>query len=144
MAMGAAAPCTKQGPDLRTKKGPARTALWKMSMAKLQALAETEQPDSQPTTRSQLVRKRSEAVKILVRRRADGVCEGCSSPAPFKDRQGHPYLEAHHIYRRADEGPDDPATVVALCPNCHRRVHSGKDGDQFNGELAEKIALLSD
>jgi 5-methylcytosine-specific restriction enzyme A len=143
LAVDRRAPETKRVPDLRAKKGPTRNRLWKMSLAKLEALAESGGSDSQTTTRTQKVRKRSEAVKILVRRRADGVCEGCGSPAPFQDRTGRPYLEAHHIYQRADDGPDDPATVIALCPNCHRRVHSGEDGADFNGELAKKMSSLS-
>ena len=40
----------------------------------------------------------AEAVKIVVRLRANGVCEGCESPAPFNDRHGRPFLEAHHIF----------------------------------------------
>jgi 5-methylcytosine-specific restriction protein A len=27
--------------------------------------------------------------------------------------------------------------VIAVCPNCHRRVHYGEDGDAFNNDLIE-------
>ena len=40
---------------------------------------------------------------------------------------GSPYLEPHHITRLADNGPDHPAKVIALCPNCHRKAHSSQD-----------------
>jgi 5-methylcytosine-specific restriction enzyme A len=32
-------------------------------------------------------------------------------------------------------GPDDPSFVIALCPNCHRRVHAGQDGEGYNSNL---------
>ena len=39
---------------------------------------------------------RSEDLRIYVRRRANGRCQGCEEPAPFSTRKGHPYLEPHH------------------------------------------------
>jgi HNH endonuclease len=38
------------------------------------------------------------------------------------------YLEPHHLRRVSNGGPDHPAHVISLCPNCHRRVHAGADG----------------
>jgi len=78
---------------------------------------------------------RSAAVRSFIRAYADGVCEGCDEPAPFRAGDGEPYLEVDHLHRRADGGADDPSNVVALCPNCHRRRHYGRDGDSFNGNL---------
>ena len=43
--------------------------------------------------------------------------------APFLDRNREPYLEEHHIKRLADGGTDTIDNVVAICPNCHRRMH---------------------
>jgi 5-methylcytosine-specific restriction protein A len=82
---------------------------------------------------------RSEAVKAYARAVADGHCIGCDSPAPFEDGAGDPFLEVHHLTRRSDGGVDRPENVVAICPNCHRRVHYGTDGDEFNAELRERI-----
>nr|WP_242510839.1 HNH endonuclease signature motif containing protein [Halorhodospira halophila] len=84
-------------------------------------------------------RRRSAAVKSYVLARAEGICEGCNSSAPFQRANGSPYLEPHHILRLADEGPDDPRYVAALCPNCHRRCHHGDDGAQFNERLLAHI-----
>lgn len=36
---------------------------------------------------------------------------------------GKPYLEAHHIVPLAEDGPDELSNMVALCPNCHRKMH---------------------
>lgn len=88
------------------------------------------------------VYERSEAVKRYVRARANGTCEGCEEAAPFVDKKGEPYLEPHHTQRLADGGPDDPANVIAVCPTCHRHVHSGNDGEQFNAELKKKLAII--
>ncbi|MDW9444839.1 HNH endonuclease [Sinorhizobium meliloti] len=79
--------------------------------------------------------ERSRDVRDYVVARAKGHCEGCSQPAPFLRANGVPYLEPHHIRRLTDGGPDDPRFVIALCPNCHRRVHSGSDGAEYNGKL---------
>ncbi|MGR5411063.1 HNH endonuclease [Vibrio sp. PNB22_8_1] len=58
--------------------------------------------------------------------RADGVCELCKSPAPFKRKKDNtPYLEVHHKVRLSDGGEDTIENVIALCPNCHRKVHYG-------------------
>lgn len=86
------------------------------------------------------VARRAEAVRRYALARAKGICEGCLSPAPFSAKEG-PYLEVHHVFRLSDGGPDHPAAVIALCPNCHRRVHYGIDGNQFNGELIEWLRI---
>lgn len=86
--------------------------------------------------------ERSAAVRNYVVARANGHCEGCRSPAPFLRPNGVPYLEPHHIKRLTDGGPDHPRFVIALCPNCHRRVHSGADGPTYNEELLGLMAKI--
>jgi 5-methylcytosine-specific restriction protein A len=114
-----------------------------MSLVKLRQVAVRPSPrDATPKERTTIERKRSEAVKVYARKRADGFCEHCGKPAPFIDKQGKPYLEPHHIRRLADEGPDHPRWVAALCPNCHQKIHYGQDGNANNEDLAEKIKEL--
>ncbi len=67
---------------------------------------------------------RDRYVSEYAKRRARGQCQLCGSPAPFKDQYGHPYLESHHIIWLADGGSDSIDNVAALCPNCHRKMHS--------------------
>jgi 5-methylcytosine-specific restriction enzyme A len=86
--------------------------------------------------------QRSRDVKTYVLMRAAGECEGCKLPAPFVRKNGSPYLEPHHIRRASDGGPDDPAFVIALCPNCHRRVHAGNDGNLYNDTLLELMSNI--
>jgi len=85
---------------------------------------------------------RSEDLRIYVRRRADGQCEGCGQPAPFLTARGHAYLEPHHTRRLSDGGPDDYHHVIALCPTCHRRVHHAVDGETYNDELRIRLEAI--
>jgi 5-methylcytosine-specific restriction protein A len=97
-----------------------------------------------PLTKTAGVRnvyQRSRDVRNYVLTRAAGHCEGCKTPAPFIRKDGTAYLEPHHIRRVSDGGPDDPSFVIALCPNCHRRVHAGVDGEGYNSNLL--IAMTS-
>lgn len=91
---------------------------------------------------SRNVYARSRDVRAYVLRRANGQCEGCASPAPFLRADGSPYLEPHHIRRVSDGGPDDIHFVIALCPNCHRRVHAGADGIEFNSRLRASMRTI--
>ena len=69
---------------------------------------------------------RSEEVKDATLNRANGICEKCKSPAPFKRKKDNkPYLEVHHIIQLAHGGEDATKNTTALCPNCHRNVHFG-------------------
>jgi 5-methylcytosine-specific restriction endonuclease McrA len=96
------------------------------------------------TTQTTQQYRRSQEVRDYVMARADGVCEGCGEPAPFTSKTGEPYLHAHHVHELSDGGSDTPDTVIALCPNCHYRVHHGVDGDEYNQELVEKVLSIED
>jgi hypothetical protein len=85
---------------------------------------------------------RSRRIHAFVMARAYGYCEACAASAPFLKFDGSPYLEPHHTTRLADEGPDHPATVIALCPNCHRKAHSSQDKAAFNAKLRKKARQL--
>ena len=57
-------------------------------------------------------------------KRANGICELCEQPAPFQKKNGEPYLEVHHVVQLSKGGYDTIENAVALCPNCHRKMHS--------------------
>jgi 5-methylcytosine-specific restriction protein A len=86
--------------------------------------------------------RRSDSVKDYVLLRAEGVCESCREPAPFKRRDGTPYLEPHHTTRVSDGGLDHPLFVGAVCPTCHREIHHGEDGVERNAELVAYLASI--
>jgi hypothetical protein len=66
---------------------------------------------------------RDKNIVFDVRKRARGICELCSLAAPFRDYSGNPYLEVHHIVWISRGGEDSVDNAVALCPNCHRKMH---------------------
>jgi hypothetical protein len=85
------------------------------------------------------VRLRSNAIRNYALRRANGWCEACKTEAPFRTAAGKPFLEVHHMTRAADQGPDHPANVIAVCPNCHRRSHHALNADAFNESLRKRV-----
>lgn len=66
---------------------------------------------------------RSPYIKEMVKQIAKGKCQMCGEDAPFNDKSNTPYLEEHHVKRLADGGSDTIDNVVAICPNCHRKIH---------------------
>lgn len=113
--------------------------LWGMSKEELDELA-TQATEGAPQERTTVARvfKRSRAVRALVLKRANGRCEACREKGPFIDTAGKWFLEAHHLRRLSDGGPDDPDWVVGLCPNCHRKAHLAVNAVSFNDGLIEK------
>lgn len=81
---------------------------------------------------------RDPRVVAYTQRRADGICDLCHEDAPFKRPDGSPYLETHHVLPLAEGGPDTVENCAAVCPNCHRALHSA-DNRQ---ELAEKLRIM--
>ncbi len=101
--------------------------------------ANTEKVSSNASNIKRSWHERSAKVRDYVLARAHGICEACDQPAPFQKKDGSPYLEPHHTTRLADEGPDHPAWVGAICPTCHRRIHSGEDGTEWNKQLKARL-----
>lgn len=98
--------------------------------------------DGATVSRERVEYNRSAAVKRYVKARADGHCEGCGDPAPFTSKTGEPYLHAHHVNELSDGGSDTVDTVIALCPNCHYRVHDGADGERYNERLQRILQAI--
>lgn len=95
----------------------------KLSEKELARYAAVKNVKKEPKKTETVVYYRDPYLKQMVKRIADGKCQYCSSDAPFVDKQGAPYLEAHHVIRLADGGQDAIDNMVAICPNCHRKVH---------------------
>ncbi len=84
------------------------------------------QPKSTPSKRTTTSEtyERDEKVVRYALLRSDGFCELCDKPAPFKKKDGSPFLEVHHIDFLSNGGDDSIDNVSALCPNCHRKMHA--------------------
>jgi predicted HNH restriction endonuclease len=85
---------------------------------------------------------RDDKVKAWVLNRANGICEACNTPAPFVNIDDSPFLEVHHVRHLADGGSDTTSNAVALCPNCHRRLHYSKDKHEYLDSLFLKLSHL--
>jgi len=88
---------------------------------KQRAKEANKQPSVRPAQSTGYVR--DAAVAEYVRRLANGKCDLCEKPAPFHNKPGEPYLESHHVIWLAKGGEDSIANTVALCANCHRKMH---------------------
>jgi len=89
--------------------------------------------------RTAIMKNRNQKIKKYVLNRPNGKCEACNKEAPFLRRNGIPYLEAHHIHQVKDMIFEDPLLVAAVCPNCHKRAHYGKDAKEFNDGFVAKL-----
>lgn len=85
-------------------------------------------------------RDRNPIVSQYTKKRANGHCDLCNCEAPFINKNGEPYLESHHVITLAEGGPDVVYNTIALCPNCHRRLHALKDKNDIR-VLVEKLYI---
>ena len=113
------------------------------SLRKAAIQAATQQPQETKSSSSPgNYYARARDVRKYVLARAKGKCEACFSDAPFQRKNGTPYLEAHHTKLISEGGPDHPKWVGAICPNCHREIHSGIAGKDLNARLSENIERI--
>ena len=118
---GASVPVNKQeflsSQDLREKK------IKNLSDEELTTKAQKAPKRAGERTVTSTQYERDPYVSMLTKRRAKGICELCNCEAPFMDSKNRPYLETHHIKWIAEKGDDSIENTVALCPNCHRKMH---------------------
>lgn len=99
------------------------------------------QPKESQKTES-VVYYRSPYIKEMVKQIAEGKCQMCGEDAPFYDSNQKPYLEEHHVQRLADGGKDAMHNVVAICPNCHRKIHVLND--EVDTIMLERTAVQNE
>ena len=76
--------------------------------------------------------ERDPRITGLVKLAAKGKCDLCKKKGPFMDRViDFPFLETHHVEWLSRGGKDSIANTVALCPNCHRKMHHVDDKDDM-------------
>jgi 5-methylcytosine-specific restriction protein A len=106
-----------------------RRRAYKLSDETLQARARSRGGNAPSRSVIAKVYVRDEYVAEVARRRAAGVCELRAAPAPFQAADGRPYLEIHHVTWLSKGGQDSPMNTVALCHNCHRKMHHIDDSE---------------
>lgn len=71
---------------------------------------------------STLIHERSPEIKEYVKELAKGICQLCENKAPFEVK-GKPFLHVHHIEYLSNGGEDTIENAIAVCPNCHAKIH---------------------
>lgn len=81
--------------------------------------------------------RRSAAARAAVLLRSGGRCENprCTGDVQDVTDRGDAILEIDHVQDLALGGPDKPAVMIALCPNCHAVKTRGRSRGQLQPEL---------
>ena len=110
-----------------------------LSVEQLNAVAK-EHEDSHPERRDVTTQqyKRDPYISELAKRQAKGICQLCRMQAPFITAEGKPYLETHHIRWLSEGGADTIENTVAVCPNCHRKLHILNDAEDVECLISMK------
>ncbi|WP_409364452.1 HNH endonuclease [Burkholderia sp. Bp9090] len=61
----------------------------------------------------------------------------------FSRADGFPFSRSHHLRKLVDGGSDTVTNAVAVCPNCHRRLHFSEDAHSYRETLHGKVAELA-
>ncbi len=125
--------------DIENSRKEKLKTLKKLSQEEIKDKARKVRPNVVAKEITTTYRERNPFVSEYTKCRANGICDLCGNPAPFKDKKGNPYLESHHVITLAKGGPDVIYNTVALCPNCHRKIHSLHSKNDM--KFLEKIIL---
>jgi 5-methylcytosine-specific restriction protein A len=82
---------------------------------------------------------RSRDARRAVLLRSGGRCENprCAGDVQDSTDRGEPILEIDHVQDLALGGPDHPAQMIALCPNCHAVKTRGRSREELRQVLLE-------
>jgi 5-methylcytosine-specific restriction protein A len=98
----------------------------KMSARKRSIRLAAQRPKEPPQRVTTQVYRYARSSLVVAERlfRANGKCDECKKPAPFnRKKNGAPYLEVHHIQPLSKGGLDEIENTIAVCPNCHCKIH---------------------
>ncbi|MGG3943012.1 HNH endonuclease [Peribacillus psychrosaccharolyticus] len=112
-------------PDLiiRMKEVLREKKVRKLDNGELENRARTARRKSSKRRTATTTYERDPYVSEFAKRWAKGICQLCNHPAPFLNKNGDPYLHTHHIEWLSRGGEDSIYNTVALCPNCHDKMH---------------------
>lgn len=110
--------------DLVTKKQQRKEKqARRLSDEELQKRAKNSRKQPSNRTVATTTYERNVYIAELAKRRAKGICQLCDLTAPVINKKNEPFLESHHIVWLSKGGEDTLENSVALCPNCHRKMH---------------------
>jgi 5-methylcytosine-specific restriction enzyme A len=110
----------------------------KLSDNELEKRAKTASGKSGRRTTTSTTYERDPYVTEFAKRWANGICQLCEQPAPYHNKNGEPHLHTHHIKWLSHGGEDSIYNTVALCPNCHDKMHI-LDLEEDVRKLKEKV-----
>ncbi|MFJ1934283.1 HNH endonuclease [Kitasatospora sp. NPDC088160] len=117
---------------LDSRVAPGRSTYRTKVEALEQLLTAAESSKAREVTHTEPMRRRN--VRDMVIDRAGQRCESpeCGNPDFYAERRkGGPVLEVDHVQDFRFNGPDHPANMIALCPNCHAVKTHGVDGERL-------------
>lgn len=83
--------------------------------------------------------ERDPKVKAWIIQNAGGRCECCQESAFIKE-DGLSYLEVHHLRTLAEGGSDTIHNTVAVCANCHRKLHFASNKVDIRQNLIQRFS----
>jgi 5-methylcytosine-specific restriction enzyme A len=110
----------------------------KLSDNELEKRAKTSSGKSGRRTTTSTTYERDPYVTEFAKRWAKGICQLCEQPAPYANKKGEPHLHTHHIEWLSRGGEDSIYNTIALCPNCHDKMHVLDLVEDFR-KLKEKV-----
>ena len=87
-----------------------------------------------PSTTPNETIARDPKVKAWIIQNAKRCCEYCKELAFIQENE-RIYLEVHHLRPLAEGGSDRISNTVAVCANCHRKLHYAKNKVPMRMEL---------
>lgn len=120
-------PLKKCDVDLKEYENDQKKIIAKKTLKELEELYKQGEKALNKSTKIVNNYNRSLIVKEIALKKAQGICQLCKEEAPFLDKNNNPFLEVHHIVPLSKGGEDSTKNVVALCPNCHRKIHILED-----------------
>ena len=82
-------------------------------------------PERRQSVRMIIVRNRARVRQV--KEEAGYRCQRCYTATAWTTEQNVPYVEVHHIIALGKDGFDNPKNMIALCSDCHRYLHLGRD-----------------
>ncbi|MZH03201.1 MAG: hypothetical protein F3745_07370, partial [Nitrospinae bacterium] len=71
---------------------------------------------------------RGKSVTNALKNILGATCQICGWEG-FEKSDGDKYIEAHHLVQVSEKVPGSLCTenIILLCPNCHRKIHHGRE-----------------